>query len=138
MRLQRIKFLDKSRKMSRIGSLIGAVVLIIFCIYGAVYQYFDTVVVLGMALGIVFSELYIHLNGRLSQCLNVVSVFMSSFSLGLFFLNSYPVWADRVNHISMYSSRGTLFPVITIMALSVAGIVFEIISCFNGSEEGKK
>ena len=137
MRLQRIKFLDKSRKMSRIGSLIGAVVLIIFCIYGAVYQYFDTVVVLGMALGIVFSELYIHLNGRLSQCLNVVSVFMSSFSLGLFFLNSYPVWADRVNHISMYSSRGTLFPVITIMALSVAGIVFEIISCFNGSEEGK-
>lgn len=138
MQLQRIKLLDKSKKMSRIGSLIGVVVLIIFCIYGAVYQYFDTVVVLGMILGIVFSELYIHLKGRGAQCLNVVSVLASSFSLGLFFLNSYPVWADRVNHISMYSSRGTLFPVITIMALSIAGIVFEIISCFTGSEEEKR
>ncbi|MDO4333927.1 MAG: hypothetical protein Q4C58_14760 [Eubacteriales bacterium] len=130
MRLQNFKVLDKGRKMSRIGSLIGAVVLVIFCIYGLVYQYFDTVVVLGMILGIVSSELYICLKGKAAQCLNVVSVLCSSFSLGLFFLNSYPVWADRVNHISMYSSRGTLFPVITIMALSIAGIICEIISCF--------
>lgn len=135
MQLQSFKLLDKGKKTSRIGSLIGAVVLAIFCIYGMVYQYFDTVVVLGMILGIAFSELYIHLKGKAAQCLNVMSVLSSSFSLGLFFLNSYPVWADRVNHISMYSSRGTLFPVITIMALSIAGIIFEIISCFTYVEK---
>lgn len=135
MRLLNFKVLDKGRKMSRIGSLIGAAVLVIFCIYGMVYQYFDTVVVLGMVLGILFSELYICLKGKAAQCLNVLSVLCSSFSLGLFFLNSYPVWADRLNHISMYSSRGTLFPVITIMALSIAGIIFEIISCFTCVEK---
>ncbi len=56
--------------------------------------------------------------------------------MGLFFLNSYPVWADRLNNISMYGSRGTLVPVIALLVLMVAAIVAGIVSCFT-QKEGK-
>ena len=59
-----------------------------------------------------------------------------TFGMGLFFLNSYPVWADRLNNISMYGSRGTLLPVITLLVLMVAAIVVGIVSCFT-QKEGK-
>ena len=130
MRLRRFKELQKGERASRIGTLTGIVVLLFFCIYGLVYQYFDTVVVLGMFLGIVCSELYLHCKIKAAECMNVVSILCASFALGLFFMNSYPVWADRLNNISMYSSRGTLFPVITILVLQVAAILCEVVSCF--------
>lgn len=135
MKLRRFKDLQGGEKESRIGSLTGIVTLIIFCIYGFMYQYFDTVVVLGMLLGIVCSELYLHCKARAAQCLNVVSILCASFAMGLFFMNSYPVWADRLNNISMYSSRGTLFPVITILVLQTAAILCEVVSCFRVREE---
>ena len=59
-----------------------------------------------------------------------------TFGMGLFFLNSYPVWADRLNNISMYGSRGTLVPVIALLVLMVAAIVAGIVSCFT-QKEGK-
>lgn len=131
MKLRRFKDLQSGERESRIGSLIGLVTLIIFCIYGLFYQYFDTVVVLGMFFGIICSEVYLHCKARAAQCLNVVSILCSSFALGLFFMNSYPVWADRLNNISMYSSRGTLFPVVTILVFQVAAILCEVVSCFR-------
>ena len=57
-----------------------------------------------------------------------------SFGVGLFFLNSYPVWADRLNNITMYGSRGTLFPVISIMILCFVTVIIEIVSCFTRKE----
>lgn len=135
MKLRKFNELQKGEKASRIGTLIGIMVLIFFCIYGLIYQYFDTIVVLGMFLGIVCSELYLHCKNKAAECMNVVSILCDSFALGLFFLNSYPVWADRLNHISMYSSRGTLFPVITILVLQVAAILCEVFSCFCVREE---
>ena len=138
MKLRRFKDLRGGERESRIGSLIGIVTLIIFCIYGFAYQYFDTVVVLGMLFGIICSEMYLHCKARAAQCLNVASILCASFALGLFFMNSYPVWADRLNNISMYSSRGTLFPVITILIFQVAAILCEVVSCFRAREEGKQ
>lgn len=135
MKLRRFKDLQGGERESRIGSLVGIITLVIFCIYGLIYQYFDTVVVLGMLLGIVCSELYLHCKAAAAQCLNVVSILCSSFALGLFFMNSYPVWADRLNNISMYSSRGTLFPVITILVFQVIAILCEVVSCFRVRRE---
>ena len=56
--------------------------------------------------------------------------------VSLTLLNSYPVWADRLNNISMYGSRGTLVPVIALLVLMVAAIVAGIVSCFT-QKEGK-
>lgn len=138
MKLRRFKDLQKGERASRIGTLFGIVVLIIFCIYGLIYQYFDTIVVLGMFLGIAGSESYLHCKAKAAQCMNVISILCASFALGLFFMNSYPVWADRLNNISMYSSRGTLFPVITILVLQVAAILCEIVSCFYIRKEEER
>ena len=99
-----------SAKSSLVGVVLSAAALIGFTVYGMVYDYFDTVVFLTLALGMV--------------------------GMGLFFLNSYPVWADRLNNISMYGSRGTLVPVITLLVLMVAAIVVGIVSCFT-QKEGK-
>ncbi|MFR1309401.1 MAG: hypothetical protein ACLSCO_11280 [Gallintestinimicrobium sp.] len=54
---------------------------------------------------------------------------------GAFFLNSYPVWADRLNGIDMYGSRGTLLPVITILVLCFATAIIGIVSCFMRKEK---
>lgn len=123
-----------SAKVSLLSAALNLVTLVIFCIYGAVYDYFDTVVFLALALGVVCAVLYALMDNKVAEVLNLVAVLCVSFGVGLFFLNSYPVWADRLNNITMYGSRGTLFPVISIMILCFVTVIIEIVSCFTRKE----
>ena len=125
-----------SAKSSLVGVVLSAAALIGFTVYGMVYDYFDTVVFLTLALGMVGMAAYALVDRAWSELLNLAAVACSTFGMGLFFLNSYPVWADRLNNISMYGSRGTLLPVITLLVLMVAAIVVGIVSCFT-QKEGK-
>lgn len=123
-----------SAKVSLLSAALNLVTLVIFCIYGAVYDYFDTVVFLALALGVVCAVLYALMDNKVAEVLNLAAVLCVSFGVGLFFLNSYPVWADRLNNITMYGSRGTLFPVISIMILCFVTVIIEIVSCFTRKE----
>ena len=120
-----------SAKVSLLSAALNLVTLVIFCIYGAVYDYFDTVVFLALALGVVCAVLYALMDNKVAEVLNLAAVLCVSFGVGLFFLNSYPVWADRLNNITMYGSRGTLFPVVSIMILCFVTVIIEIVSCFT-------
>lgn len=123
-----------SAKMSLFGAVLNLVTLIAFCLYGIIYDYFDTVVFLTFLLGVVCAAGYTMLKQKIAESLNLLAVICVTFGLGLFFLNSYPVWADRLNNITMYASRGTLFPVISIMLLCIATVILYIISCFTQKE----
>lgn len=123
-----------SAKVALLGGALNLITLIVFCVYGAVYDYFDTVVFLTLALGVVFAAGYALGKGKLTEILNLLAVVAVSFGMGLFFLNSYPVWADRVNNISMYGSRGTLVPVVAIMILCIITVAIDAISCFTRKE----
>ena len=125
-----------SAKSSLVGVVLSAAALIGFTVYGMVYDYFDTVVFLTLALGMVGMAAYALVDRAWSELLNLAAVACITFGMCLFFLNSYPVWADRLNNISMYGSRGTLLPVITLLVLMVAAIVVGIVSCFT-QKEGK-
>lgn len=138
MRMKNWSELSLSEKLSRCCSGLSLLVLLGFGIYGAVYQYFDTVVFGMILLGALLAEIYVELNNRFADLANLGFVCCLSFALGLFFLNSYPVWADRLNNITMYGSRGTLKPVVAIMALIIVTVVIGIVSCFmskNGGDE---
>ena len=123
-----------SAKVSLLSAALNLVTLVIFCIYSAVYDYFDTVVFLALALGVVCAVLYALMDNKVAEVLNLAAVLCVSFGVGLFFLNSYPVWADRLNNITMYGSRGTLFPVVSIMILCFVTVIIEIVSCFTRKE----
>ena len=120
-----------SAKVSLLSAALNLVTLVIFCIYGAVYDYFDTVVFLALALGVVCAVLYALMDNKVAEVLNLAAVLCVSFGVGLFFLNSYPVWAYRLNNITMYGSLGTLFPVVSIMILCFVTVIIEIVSCFT-------
>ena len=106
-----------SEKLSLIGAGIGTVTLVIFCIYGLVYDYMDIAVAFSLVLSVACGAGYVLLHAKAVEVLNLLQVMCVSWGMGLFFLNSYPVWADRLNGIDMYGSRGTLLPVITILVL---------------------
>ena len=52
-------------------------------------------------------------------------------ALGLFFLNSYNVWADWYGGFTMYGSRGGIGPVIALMVILLAGCITGTVSCFT-------
>lgn len=135
--LDSLKKLSFSARISRISALVGLLTLIGYCIYGAMYQYFDLVVFLTLALGVICGECYARFHTNAAELLNLLSVAGYAFGLGLFFLNSHPVWADRLNNIEMYGARGSLTPVIIIMALLFACSLAEIVSCFTGKDVRK-
>ena len=134
--MAQVKELD--RKMGLIGAAIAIVTMIAFCIYGAVYDYFDTGVVIFSILGAVCGALYAFFHENWSKMLNLLGILMDGIAMGVFFLNSYYVWADRLNNIEMYGSRGTLTPVVAILVLFILSIVSYIISCFTGKEKVSK
>ena len=123
-----------SAKFSIAAGLFGLITLIGFCAYGYYYDYFDTVVCGCFALGTILAFIYAGTRGSFTEIFNLLTVMLFGFGLGIFFLNSYPVWADRLNNISMYGSRGTLAPVIAILALSFVTAVLGIFSCFSRRE----
>ena len=123
-----------SAKASLLGAALNLITLVAFCIYGLIYDYFDIVVFLALILGVGCAVAYALWEHKVAEIPNLLAVTAVSFGVGLFFLNSYPVWADRLNNITMYGSRGTLFPVVTIMILCFVTVVLDIISCFSRKE----
>ena len=132
--MMNLKQKSASAKLSVVGGALNLITLVFFCIYGVVYDYFDIVVFLTLALGVVCAVLYALMDNKVAEVLNLAAVLCVSFGVGLFFLNSYPVWADRLNNITMYGSRGTLFPVVSIMILCFVTVIIEIVSCFTRKE----
>ncbi len=126
-----LKHKSVSAKLSLISAGLNLIALIAFCIYGVVYDYFDSVVCLALILGVVCFVLYALLDKLFAELLNLAGVFCVTFGVGLFFLNSFPVWADRLNNITMYGSRGTLVPVVAIILLCFATAFVGIVSCFT-------
>ena len=121
-------------RFSLFGAALALVCLIGYCIYGAVYDYFDTVVFGGIVLGILFAGLYSLSDSAALGIFNLLSALCLSAALGLFFLNSFPVWADRLNNITMYGARGSLVPVVAIILLCFAAAILGIASCFTRKE----
>ncbi len=127
----RLKSKSFSEKTSLLSAALSLVTVIVFCIYGFIYDYMDSVVILTLLIGIAGSAVYALVKSKAVELLNLLAVISVSFSVGLFFLNSYPVWADRLNNITMYASRGTLVPVIAIIIMMFATIIIGIVSCFT-------
>lgn len=128
---QRTKTGGASAKLSQLCALLGLVGLVAFCIYGAMFQYFDLVVMLTIALGVVCAEGYALLDAKPAQLLNLAGVACLAYAAGLFFLNSYPVWADWYGNFTMYGSRGGIAPVVVILVILLIGCVAGIASCFT-------
>lgn len=123
-----------SVKAAFCAGALSLLTLIVFLIYGAVYDYLDYMVVLSLLVGVACAAGYVFVNNKAAAFLELAQVVAVSYGLGLFFLNSHPVWADRLNHIEMYGSRGTLVPVVIIMVMFIGAILLGIISCFTGKE----
>lgn len=127
-----------SRKISFAAALVGVVALIGYIIYGLTFDYFDSVVCLFLAAGTVLSALHFWLEAKAADVCNLLGVMCFSGGIALFFLNSFPVWADELNGITMYASRGGLPPVIAILVLLLVYAIAEIVSCFIPTKkEGK-
>lgn len=117
------------------GAVLSAVAAVADLIYGLVYsEYFDSVVLLCLVASAVCLGLYAFMNKAATEFLNLLSVLALGFGLGLFFLNSYPVWADWWGHFDMYGSRGGVGPVISIIVVIVVAAICGIVSCFGRKE----
>lgn len=130
-----MKIMAKANSLSAKASLAGAalslIALVAFIPYGIIYDYFDGGVLLSLAVGTALAVGYALWNSWAAELFNVLAILFDTYGMGLFFLNSYPVWADRLNGITMYGSRGTLFPVVCIMVLCILAAIANIISCWN-------
>ena len=123
-----------SAKLSLIAVAVNLITLIAFVIYGTIYSYMDSMVVLSLLLGAVCGLAYALVDKKATEFLNLVQVLLVSYAVRLFFLNSYPVWADRLNNITMYGARGSLVPVVAIILLCFATAILGIASCFTRKE----
>lgn len=123
-----------SAKLSLIAVAVNLITLIAFVIYGTIYSYMDSVVVLSLLLSTVCGGVYALVDRKAAEFLNLAQVILVSYGVGLFFLNSYPVWADRLNNITMYGARGSLVPVVAVILLCFATAILGIASCFTRKE----
>ena len=123
-----------SAKLSLIAAALNLITLIAFVIYGTIYSYMDSVVVLYLLLSTVCGGVYALVDRKAAEFLNLAQVILVSYGVGLFFLNSYPVWADRLNNITMYGARGSLVPVVAVILLCFATAILGIASCFTRKE----
>ncbi len=115
-----------------LAGLMTAVTLVAYVIYGLTFQYYDYMVVVDLAVAVI-CFLGLHFFSK-PDFLDLAAVFFVGMGLGIFFFNSYPVWADELNGITMYNSRGGLVPVIALIVLMLAAIILGIISCFRQRE----
>lgn len=120
-----------SAKLSLYAAALSAVVAVFFLIYGLVNAYFDIIILLADLAAAVLFWLYGTKEAGWSEYMGLGGVVLLSYSLGLFFLNSYTVWADWYGNFDMYGSRGGITPVIIQMVLLFAAILLGIISCFQ-------
>ena len=129
--LKNLKSSCISVKFSQISALIGFIGFVAFCIYAALFKYFDLAVFLTIAAGTACAQGYALSRKPLTEYLNLLSVGCYAYALGLFFLNSYNVWADWYGGFTMYGSRGGIGPVIAIMVILLAGCITGTVSCFT-------
>ena len=125
----------KKMKVSMLAAVLAAAAAVIFLVYGLVFTYFDLAVLACYLIAAVCFFLYAKKSSTLINILDLLGVFLMSFGLGLFFLNSYTVWADWYGHFDMYGSRGGIAPVIAQMVIVLAAIILGIISCFKAKED---
>lgn len=134
------KYFDLKNKEIRASILcagIGIIALIAYTIYGNVFDYFDTAVFGAILIGILLAGADAAFAGKPVRILNLFAVMSLSFAVAIFFMNSFPVWADNLTGITMYNSRGGLPPMICVLVMQLAAIVMGIISCFTGKGEKK-
>lgn len=129
----------KPDKLRLTAAALSAVSLVAFTIYGLVFNYFDTFVLGGLALAAVLYAFSGIGKGsrKLADAALPVGVLSVAAAEALFFVNSFPVWADEVNGITMYNSRGGLVPVIGLLILLLASAITGIVASFKASKEGK-
>ena len=89
---------------------------------------------LSLLLSTVCGGVFALVDRKAAEFLNLAQVILVSYGVGLFFLNSYPVWADRLNNITMYGARGSLVPVVAVILLCFATAILGIASCFTRKE----
>lgn len=82
--------------------------------------------------------LYAVRNNGWAEYLGLAAVVLLSYATGLFFLNSYTVWADWYGNFNMYGSRGGVAPVIVQLVLLLAAIILGIVSCFQSKGESNQ
>lgn len=122
-------------KLALVSASVSVIGFVAFLIYGLVYSvYFDAAVLLCIALGAAGMAAYSLIPGSRSGIFGPAGILLLSFGLGLFFLNSYPVWADWYGDFNMYGSQGTITPVIIILVILLAAVLSGIISCFMRKE----
>lgn len=124
-------------KLRLTAAVFSAVSLIGFVIYGLVFNYFDTFVAGGLMLATVLYAFSAFNKGKLGAIALPSGVLSVAAAQALFFVNSFPVWADEVNGITMYNSRGGLVPVIALLVLLLASAITGIVASFKASKEGK-
>lgn len=124
-------------KLRLTAAAFSAVSLIGFVIYGLVFNYFDTFVAGGLMLATVLYAFSAFSKGKLGAIALPAGVLSVAAAQALFFVNSFPVWADEVNGITMYNSRGGLVPVIALLVLLLASAITGIVASFKASKEGK-
>lgn len=120
-----------SAKLALYAAGVSVIIAVIFLIYGLVNTYFDIVILLCEVLAAAGFALYAVKDSKWTEYLGLAAVVLLSYSTGLFFLNSYTVWADWYGHFNMYGSRGGIVPVIVQLALLLAAIILGILSCFQ-------
>lgn len=130
MKLNEIKARGSGAVCSLICAVLSVIGLAVYVIYGVTYDYLDAVVALTILLGGALALVHCMAGEKLLGLLNLLSSMSLSYAVGLFFVNSFPVWADNLNNITMYASRGGLGPVIVILVILMLAILAEIVSCF--------
>ena len=128
---------EKPNRLRLTAAVLSAVSLAAFTVYGLVFNYFDTFVFGGLALAAVLYAFAGLSKGKLADAALPAGVLSVAAAEALFFVNSFPVWADEVNGITMYNSRGGLVPVIGLLVLLLASAITGIAASFKASKEGK-
>ena len=128
---------EKPNRLRLTAAVLSAVSLAAFTVYGLVFNYFDTFVFGGLALAAVLYAFSGLSKGKLADAALPAGVLSVAAAEALFFVNSFPVWADEVNGITMYNSRGGLVPVIGLLVLLLASAITGIAASFKASKEGK-
>lgn len=124
-------------------ALYSVICLVAYTVYGAVYDYFDIAVFLSMIFAIAAGFVYSLLRsdnkivGKILDFLNVIMAALLAIGFAVMIKNSIYVWADELNGIKMFGSRGGLAPVVALIAMFVVALVAEIVTCFFRDEKSE-
>lgn len=132
------------KRVTLFVALYSVLCLAAYTVYGLVYDYFDVAAFLCILLAVAAGLGYFFLaseNRRMRKLLDfmtVIMVLLLSFGFAILVKNSVYVWADELNGITMFGSRGGLAPVLVLMTMFLLGLIAEIVACFFEDEKEKK